>query len=95
MTARTSGSVARSRVDSLEVIWPDGRYQLLTGLDVDRLLIVKQSDATRRSDPASAAVRATARPICSQPLDAGRGLDVQASGRRRRSTTAYSRSCPT
>lgn len=40
------------RVDSLEVIWPDGRYQLLTGLDVDRLLVVKQADATekRRAD---------------------------------------------
>jgi len=32
--------------DSLEVIWPDGRYQLLTELHVDRLLVVKQSDAT-------------------------------------------------
>jgi len=44
------GSV--KRVDSLEVIWPDGRYQLLTGLDVDRLLVVKQSDATemKRTD---------------------------------------------
>ncbi|MEX2109368.1 MAG: VCBS repeat-containing protein [Gemmatimonadaceae bacterium] len=46
------------RVDSLEVIWPDGRYQLLTGLDVDRLLVVKQADAkagrptdTARQDP--------------------------------------------
>src|SRR5665811_997066 len=41
------------RVDSLEVIWPDGRYQLLTGLNVDRLLVVKQADATekRRAKP--------------------------------------------
>src|SRR5947208_3205082 len=29
------------RVDSLEVIWPDGRYQLLTDLDVDRILTLK------------------------------------------------------
>ena len=36
------------RVDSLEVIWPDGRYQLLTGLDVDRPLVVKQADATEK-----------------------------------------------
>ena len=36
-----------NRVDSLEVIWPDGRHQLLTGLQVDRLLVVKQSDATQ------------------------------------------------
>ncbi|PYP71577.1 MAG: hypothetical protein DMD36_03630 [Gemmatimonadetes bacterium] len=34
------------RVDSLEVIWPDGRYQLLTDLDVDRILTLKQRDAT-------------------------------------------------
>jgi hypothetical protein len=36
------------RVDSLEVEWPDGRYQLLTGLDVDRLLVVKQADAKEK-----------------------------------------------
>lgn len=33
------------RVDSVEAIWPDGRYQLLTGLDVDRILVLKQADA--------------------------------------------------
>ena len=33
------------RVDSLEVFWPDGRYQVLTGLAVDRLVTVKQADA--------------------------------------------------
>jgi hypothetical protein len=38
------------RVDSLEVQWPDGRYQVLTGLAVDRLLIVKQSDANNAKD---------------------------------------------
>jgi hypothetical protein len=45
------------RVDSLEVEWPDGRYQLLTNLDADHLLTVKQSDATerkRRDGPAAA-----------------------------------------
>ena len=36
------------RVDALEVIWPDGRYQLLTGLGVDQLLTVKQADAKER-----------------------------------------------
>jgi hypothetical protein len=39
------------RVDSLEVRWPDGRYQLLTDLEVDRLLVVKQSDATIKEQP--------------------------------------------
>ncbi|HEU4748329.1 MAG TPA: VCBS repeat-containing protein, partial [Gemmatimonadaceae bacterium] len=33
-------------VDSLEIEWPDGRYQLLTNLDVDRRLVVKQAPAT-------------------------------------------------
>jgi hypothetical protein len=36
------------RVDSLEVIWPDGRYQLLTALAVDRLMVVRQSDAKEK-----------------------------------------------
>ncbi|PYP49790.1 MAG: hypothetical protein DMD45_13155, partial [Gemmatimonadetes bacterium] len=36
------------RVDSLEVTWPDGRYQLLTGLDVDRMLTLRQGDASKR-----------------------------------------------
>ena len=46
------GSV--QRVDSLEVRWPDGRYQLLTNLDADRTLIVKQSNA-QPTAPASLA----------------------------------------
>jgi hypothetical protein len=40
------GLGAARKVDSLEVLWPDGRYQLLTNLDVDRLLVVKHADAT-------------------------------------------------
>jgi hypothetical protein len=36
-----------TRVDSLEVTWPDGRRQLLTGLGVDTLVVVRQADATR------------------------------------------------
>src|SRR6184192_4243451 len=36
------------RVDSLEVIWPDGRYQLLTDLAVDRMLTVQQGDARKK-----------------------------------------------
>jgi hypothetical protein len=38
-----------TRVDSLEIVWPDGTYQVLTGLDVDRLLVVKKTDAMSRS----------------------------------------------
>ncbi|MBW8773271.1 MAG: CRTAC1 family protein, partial [Gemmatimonadetes bacterium] len=33
------------RIDSLQIVWPDGRYQLLTNLDADRRVVVKQSDA--------------------------------------------------
>jgi len=35
-----------TRADSLVVTWPDGRSQVLTNLDVDRLLTVRQSDAS-------------------------------------------------
>ncbi len=38
------------RVDSLEVRWPDGRAQVLTGLDVDRLVTVRQIDARLTND---------------------------------------------
>ena len=66
------------QVDSLEVEWPDGHYQLLTNLDVDRRLVVKKADATGKKLPvASPAIRAVAfRPTRNQffqPLDA-RGL---------------------
>ena len=37
-----------TRADSLEVTWPDGHYQLLTGVAGDRLLVVKLSDATTK-----------------------------------------------
>jgi len=43
------------RVDSLEVTWPDGRRQLLTNLDCDRLLVLKHADATAPARPAAAA----------------------------------------
>lgn len=61
------------RTDSLEVIWPDGRYQLLTDLEVDRLLIVKQADATEKKRSGPPRHPAT-RSQLFQPLDARRGL---------------------
>jgi hypothetical protein len=39
------GLGAAKRVDSLEVIWPDGKYQLLTHLGVDTSIVVRQSEA--------------------------------------------------
>jgi hypothetical protein len=41
------------RVDSLEVIWSDGRYQTLTNLNADRMLVVRQRDATQKKGTAS------------------------------------------
>ena len=39
------GLGSAKRVDSLEVIWPDGRSQVLIDLDVDRMVTVRQADA--------------------------------------------------
>ena len=36
------------RVDSLEVAWPDGRYQVLMGIDANREVVVRQADAKNR-----------------------------------------------
>ena len=38
------------RVDSLEVRWPDGRAQVITSLEVDRVVTVRQSDARAAND---------------------------------------------
>jgi len=48
-----------ARVDSLEIAWPDGRYQLLTNLSVDRLLLVKQSDAAAKAHSGALGVAPT------------------------------------
>ena len=59
------------RADSLEVVWPDGRSQRFTNLDVDRLVVVKQSDATRtKARPATPSPRDGV----FEPLDARAGL---------------------
>jgi hypothetical protein len=72
MDDRTHFGLGRlKRVDSLEVIWPDGRYQLLTGLDVDRLLIVKQANATEKRKGDSPL---PTQDNLFQPLDPRRGL---------------------
>ena len=62
------------RVDSLEVIWPDGRYQLLTGLDADRLLVVKQAIATERKKPDPAPAT---RDHVFEPVDTRRALSYK------------------
>jgi hypothetical protein len=65
------GLGAASRVDSLEVIWPDGRYQLLTALDVDRILVVKQAEASGSRPPGRPAAT---RELPFQPLQGRQSL---------------------
>ena len=48
------GLGSATHVDSLEVRWPDGRRQRLTNLGVDRLIVVRQRDATAPACGASA-----------------------------------------
>jgi hypothetical protein len=72
------GLGSAAHVDSLEIEWPDGRYQLLTNLAADQRLVVKKADATEKKLPvASPALRAVAFPLTRnqffQPLNA-RGL---------------------
>lgn len=58
------------RVDSLEVIWPDGRRQRLTDLEVDRVVTLKQADAERHDSHSSDAPRSDA----FAPADGDRAL---------------------
>src|SRR5438128_1946726 len=69
------------RVDSLEVTWPDGRYQLLTNLAVDRMVTLKQEDATRAVPGRCRVAGCLPRPLTPdprprmfQPMDARRAL---------------------
>ncbi|MEO8333992.1 MAG: VCBS repeat-containing protein [bacterium] len=49
------GLGAARRVDSLEVIWPGGRSQLLRNVEADRVLVVKESDARIAASPRTTA----------------------------------------
>lgn len=60
------------RVDTLEVTWADGRRQRLTNLDVDRLLVVKETDATEKIERGVPPSPGSARVF--EPLDAGKVL---------------------
>ena len=42
------GLAAAQRVDSLIIVWPDGRFQILTDVAADRFITVSQSDARGR-----------------------------------------------
>src|SRR5205814_1915294 len=56
------------RVDSLEVTWPDGRYQVLTNIDADREVVVRQGDAKAKRAP-DATTSSTTNTVF-MPLDA-------------------------
>lgn len=63
------------RVDSLEVVWPDGRYQVLTDLSVDRLIVVKQGEALATSTDDDLPRPRASRTF--EPADADRKLKYQ------------------
>ena len=64
------------RVDSLEVVWPDGRHQVVTGLAADRLVVVKQAGAGDRTRSGFLASSAVAKGIF-QPADPKLGLSYK------------------
>jgi len=65
-----------ARVDTLEVVWPNGRRQLLTNIAADRVLMVKAADAQPANASPSNATTATV--LASNPyftpIDAVHGL---------------------
>ncbi|UCG85430.1 MAG: VCBS repeat-containing protein [Gemmatimonadota bacterium] len=61
-------------VDSLEVVWPDGRHQVLTDLQVDRVSTLRQQDATEKQGPNPVT---PAQDRMFQPMDASRGLQYE------------------
>ena len=72
------GLGAAARIDSLEVYWPDGRYQVLTGLGVDRVVGVRQSEASlrKRAEFRAPALQPGYEPAFS-PLAATSGLSYE------------------
>lgn len=58
------------RVDSLEVIWPDGRYQVLTDLTADQWIIIRQREAIEGAEPRPGADSRGAATF--QPMEPGR-----------------------
>src|SRR2546422_623043 len=73
-----------TRVDSLEVIWPDGRSQILTGLEVDRMITIRHRDASIASarypiaDSRDRPFQPLQAPAYAQALPASPDYEVQA-----------------
>lgn len=60
-----------ARADTLDVVWPDGRRQVLTDVEADRVVTVRQEDATEHQEPQPIDPPPD-RPF--QPMGASRGL---------------------
>jgi hypothetical protein len=58
-----------AQVDSLTVIWPDRRFQVLTNVALNRTLVLSQSDATGKYDSSRAA-------FVARDTSSGRGLFI-------------------
>lgn len=64
-----------TRADTLEVLWPDGRRQLLSNVAADTVVVVKASNAAPRAgDTPSPAAVALAGTRAFTPVDAAKGL---------------------
>ena len=63
------------QVDSLIVIWPDRRFQVLTNVPVNRALVLSQPDATGRYDYQAR------RDVVAEPPSTGRGRFADVSSR--------------
>lgn len=62
-----------TRIDSVTVIWPDGRFQVLTGVAVDTTLTLLQSSATGRYAYPHGAAVSVATPLFTDASDRIRG----------------------
>ncbi len=60
-----------AHVDSLAVVWPDGRQQVLTDLEPDRVIVLRQEEATET--PAAIPPKPAGERMF-RPMDADRGL---------------------
>lgn len=70
------GLGSSSRIDSLTVIWPDHRFQILTNLEGDRILTLSQKDASGSYRYQNSS--APARPARGQPVTVPMFTDVTA-----------------
>jgi hypothetical protein len=66
------GLGAVKTIDSLQIVWPDGRSQVLTNVGVDREVVLRHSDASGRGSVAPTTPAPGS--LDFQPFDASKGL---------------------